>query len=285
MRTIAVALCVAGAVSLAAQSQDSFEVATVKRNNSGARNSMLRLLPGGRVSATNFPVRQLIIYAYQLAPSQVLGGPGWINTDGFDIVAKVDGNPQPVEPGKGQFDPMQIAMRNLLADRFKLKFHREMREMDIYVLVMARPGGAPGPNLRQSPQDCAAQAAAARGRSGPPPAPAPPPALGTPYCGIFGGPGRLRFGGLSATMMAQAFNPLAGRIVVDRTGLTGSWDFELTFAVQGRGGPGGPDAPVADPNLPDFFTAVQEQLGLKLESTKGPVEVVVIDNVERPTED
>ena len=174
---------------------------------------------------------------------------------------------------------MQTAMRNLLADRFKLKTHREMREMDIYALVMAKPGGV-GPKLMQSVKDCAAQAAEARGRSTPPPAPGPAPALGTAYCGIASGNGRIRFGGLNAAMIAQAFNPFAGRIVVDRTGLAGSWDFELTFAARGRGA----DAP-ADPDVPDFFTAVQEQLGLKLEATKGPVEVIVIDSVERPTED
>jgi uncharacterized protein (TIGR03435 family) len=95
------------------------------------------------------------------------------------------------------------------------------------------------------------------------------------------GPGRIRFGGLPASMLPQAFGQ-SGRMVVDRTGLTGSWDFDLTFAVEGRGGP---DTPAADSNAPSFFTAIQEQLGLKLESTKGPVQVLVIDSVERPTED
>jgi uncharacterized protein (TIGR03435 family) len=270
------------AILINAQDQ-GFEVASVKRNTAAPGNSILRMLPGGRVNAVNFPVRQMIIYAWRLAGFQVAGGPSWINTDGYDVVAKVDGNPAPAEPGKGQTDPMQRAMQNLLAERFKLKFHREMREMDIYALVLAKPGGAPGPKLIQSPQDCAAQAAAARGRSGPPPAPGPPPALGTAYCGIFGGPGRIRFGGLNSTMLARALNPYAGRMVVDRTGLSGSWDFELKFAAQGRGP--GPDAPAPDPDAPDFFTAIQEQLGLKLESTKGPVEVLVIDSVERPTED
>jgi uncharacterized protein (TIGR03435 family) len=165
-----------------------------------------------------------------------------------------------------------------------LKAHRETREMDIYALVMAKPGGMPGPNLNLSTADCAAQAAAAR-RGGPPPGPPGPPVPGEPFCGIFGGPGRLRFGGLPASQMAQAFSGQSGRMVVDRTGLPGSWDFELSFAVEGRGGPGGPDAPAADPNAPSFFTAIQEQLGLKLESTKGPVEVLVIDAIEKPVDD
>ena len=268
------------AIPLLAAQDQSFEVASVKRNMSGDRNSLLRVLPGGRLSATNFSVRSLINFAWQLPPFQVVGGPAWANSDGYDIVAKLDGNPDIVEPGKGLPDPRQIAVRNLLADRFKLKTHLEMRELDIYALVMAKPGGAPGPKLIQSPQDCATQAAAARGQF-PPQAPGPPPELGKAYCGIAGSNGRIRFGGLNSAMMAQAFNGPTQRMVVDRTGLAGSWDFDLRFVPRNRG----VDAPPADPDLPDFFTAVQEQLGLKLESTKGPVEVLVIDSVERPTED
>src|SRR4029077_11626890 len=144
-------------------------------------------------------------------------------TDRYDIVAKVEGNPAQALPTAGQPDPMMLALRNLLADRFKLKVHRETREMDIYALVMARPGGGPGPSLKQTTQDCAAMAANAR-RGGPPPA---PPAGGMPLCGIQMGPGRIRFGGLPASMLPRAFGQ-SGRMVVDRTGLTGSWDFDLT---------------------------------------------------------
>jgi uncharacterized protein (TIGR03435 family) len=278
----------AGAIAVAQQpTPTTFEVATVKANKSGDTNGMLRRLPGGRMTATNMPLRQTIMYAYQLAQYQLVGGPGWLQTDRFDIVAKIEGDPAPVAPGAG-LDPMQLATQALLADRFKLKVHLETREMDIYALVMAKPGASLGPNLKPTTQDCAAQAAAAR-RGGPPPAPPGPPgsgpAPGTPFCGIFGGPGRMRFGGLPASLMVQAFSGQSGRMVVDRTGLTGAWDFELNFAVEGRGGPPGADAPGPDPNAPSFFTAIQEQLGLKLESTKGPVNVLVIDSVEKPTDD
>jgi uncharacterized protein (TIGR03435 family) len=284
IRNLIVGLCVTGAVSIAVAQQDpTFEVATVKRNTSAPGNSLLRRMPGGRLTATNMPVRLMITFAYQLAQYQLVGGPSWITGDGYDIVAKMEGDPAPVAPGTGT-DPMQLALRGLLAERFKLKVHRETREMDIFALVMAKPGGAPGPSLKLSTADCAAQAAAAR-RGGPPPGPPGPPAPGAPFCGIFGGPGRLRFGGLPASQMAQAFSGQSGRMVVDRTGLPGSWDFELNFAPEGRGGPGGPDAPAADPNAPSFFTAIQEQLGLKLEPTKGPVEVLVIDSIEHPTDD
>jgi uncharacterized protein (TIGR03435 family) len=287
MRKAILGCCLLGAVAVVAAQQPptTFEVATVKANKAGDTNGMLRRLPGGRMTATNMPLRQMITYAYQLAQYQLVGGPGWITTDRFDIVAKMDGDPAPVAPGAG-LDPMQRAMQALLEDRFKLKVRRETREMDIYALVMAKPGGGPGPNLKPSIADCAAPAAAAR-RGGPPPAPPGPPGTLPPpgqFCGIFGGPGRLRFGGLAASQMVQAFSGQSGRMVVDRTGLTGSWDFELTFAPEQRGGgPGVGDAPASD--APSFFTAIQEQLGLKLESTKGPVDVLVIDSAEKPTED
>jgi len=280
LRVFVVSLFAAAAIPLIAAQDQSFEVASVKRNDSGQNGGMMRMLPGGRMNAVNFPVRQMIIYGWQLSAPQIIGGPAWINTDGYDVIAKIDGNAKPVAPGTGQVDPLQMAMRNLLADRFKMKSHLEMREMDVYALVLARPGGH-GPKLIQSPQDCAAQAAAARGA--PPPPPGPLPELGKPYCGIASGGGRIRFGGLNSTMIAQSFNPWAGRIVVDRTGLEGSWDFELRFTPPQRGA--GPDAGAAGSDLPDFFTAVQEQLGLKLEASKAPIQVLVIDSIERPTED
>jgi uncharacterized protein (TIGR03435 family) len=263
----------------AQQAETSFEVASIKVNKSGGGNGMLRMLPGGRVSAQNFPVRFLITYAYQLANFQVVGGPSWLMTDGYDVVAKVEGNPAPVVPGTGQVDPQQLAMRNLLTDRFKLTFHRESREMDVFALVMAKPGGAPGPKLTRAKFDCAAAVAELQ-RTGK--APSPPAAIDGPVCSIMGGPGRFQFGGLNSAVIAQTLGQLSGRYVVDRTGLSGAWDFDLTFAIEGRGGP---DQPAADPNAPSLFTAIQEQLGLKLEPTKAPVDVLVIDRIERPTED
>ncbi|HZM59513.1 MAG TPA: TIGR03435 family protein [Vicinamibacterales bacterium] len=284
MRQLMLTLCFAGAVAIVVPAQEkdaTFEVASVKPNKSGDTNGMLRMLPGGRVSASNMPVRPIITFAYQLAQYQLVGGPGWLTTDRYDLIAKLEGDPGPVFAPSGTApNPMQLALRNLLEDRFKLKVHRETREMDIYALVMAKPGGGPGPNLKPTTQDCAAAAAAAQ-RGAPPPSSA---ATGVPFCGIQGGPGRIRFGGLPASALAQAFSGPAGRMVVERTGLSGAWDFELNYAAEGRGAPGGADAAPADPNAPSLFTAIQEQLGLKLESTKGPVEVLVIDSVERPTE-
>jgi uncharacterized protein (TIGR03435 family) len=286
MRTLLLTLLLAGAVAIVAPAQEkdaAFEVASVKANKSGDSNGNLRLQPGGRVNAVNMPVRPIITFAYQLAQYQLIGGPGWLATDRYDLVAKMEGDVDPatIIPGANTPSPMQLALRSLLEERFKLRAHRETRDMDIYALVMAKPGGAPGPGLKPTTQDCAAAAAAAR-RGGPPPTGKP----GEPFCGIQGGPGRLKFGGLPASAFAQAFSGQAGRMVIERTGLTGGWDFELVYAVEGRGGPGGgADAAPVDPNAPSFFTAIQEQLGLRLEPTKGPVEVLVIDSIEKPVED
>ena len=283
MRTLSLALLMAAAIAAVAPAQEkdaNFEVASVKANKSGDGNGNLRGQGSDRVVATNMPVRPMITFAYQVAGYQLIGGPGWLTTDRYDINAKLETVPtsvQPFIPGSTTPNPMQLALRHLLEDRFKLRMHRETRELDIYALVMARPGGGPGPGLKPTTQDCVAAAAAAQ--KGQPQVPFGAP--GQPFCGISGSPGRVKFGGLPASSFATAFAGPAGRMVVDRTGMTGSWDFELTFAPENRG----PDAPPADPNAPSFFTAIQEQLGLKLESTKGPVEVLVIDGVEKATED
>jgi uncharacterized protein (TIGR03435 family) len=278
MRKLLIAVCATFAVIVVGRAQDKdakFEVATVKANKSGESNGGLQRQPGGRLTATNMPLRPMIMYAFQIAGYQLVGGPGWIDGARYDIVAKMEGNPPPVAPGAGT-DPMQVALQNLLAERFKLKVHRESREMDIYALVMLKPG-TPGSELKPTTQDCAAAAAAAqRG--------APLTGPNAPFCGIQLGPGRLKFGGLPTASFTQAFSGPAGRMVVDRTGLIGSWDFELTFAPQQRGqAPGGNTA--NDSDLPSFFTAMQEQLGLKLEPTKGPVAVVVIESIEMPIDD
>ena len=277
MRKLMLAMCLAAAaVTAAAQDNDQkFEVATVMENKSGESNGGLQRQPGGRMTATNMPLKPMITYAFQIAGYQLVGGPAWMDSARYDLVAKMDGNPAPVMPGAG-IDPMQLALQTLLADRFKLKTHRETRDMDIYALVMLKPG-TPGPNLKPTTQDCAAAAAAAqRG--------AAPTGPNAPFCGARIGPGTMKFGGLPASTIARTLATLSGRMVVDRTGLTGNWDFDLNFAPEQRGqGPGANAA--TDSDLPSYFTAIQEQLGLKLEATKGAVEVVVIDGIERPIDD
>jgi uncharacterized protein (TIGR03435 family) len=285
MRKLILVACLAGAVAIVAGAQDiappAFEVATIKLNKSGDQRQFIQRAPGNRINVTNVPTRQLITFAYQLAQFQLVGGPSWLSADRFDIVAKLEGDPVFTPPGSGP-DPIQLAMRTLLADRFKLKTHPEMREMDIYALVLAKRGGGPGPGLKPSTTDCAAMMNARR--NGPPPG--PPPASGPAPCSIIGSPGMIRFGGFPLSQITTMLGAMTGRMVVDRTGLTGNWEFVLTFAAEQRGQPPpGVNVPAADPDAPSLFTALQEQLGLKLESTKGPVDLVVIDGVEHPTED
>jgi uncharacterized protein (TIGR03435 family) len=233
---------------------------------------------------TNYPLRGLIQFAYQLQGFQVDGGPGWISSDRFDIVAKAEGDPPPVPPG-GPPDEMMLMLRTLLAERFKLAMHKETRELPVYALVIARADGKLGPRLHQSSTDC--QSLLTPRPGGPPPV-APAPGA-RPLCGLRGGPASLTAGGFPLSQLASALSQRLQRVVVDRTGLTGNFDFDLTFAPdqipKELQGPDAPPSPPIDPNAPSIFTALQEQLGLKLDSQKGPVEVSVIDRVERPTED
>jgi len=239
-------------------------------------------MPGGRVTATNMPVRRLVEFIYQLQPFQVVEGPGWLATERVDLVAKLEGAPAFQAPGSPT-DPYVLALRALIVDRFKLKTHREMREQDIYALVMAKQGGAPGPALKTSADDCETlMARVSRGELPMPPQRGPNE---IPLCGARGRPDSLMAGGVSMTEFASFLAGRTGRMVVDRSGLTGRWDFTLTFAVDRSLLPPGADAPPPDPDAPSLFTAIQEQLGLKLESTKAPVDVLVIDSVEHSTDD
>jgi uncharacterized protein (TIGR03435 family) len=258
-----------------------FEAASIKPNDGKTPGIGIRRQPGGRFNTTNTPVKLLITFAYQIQDFQLIGGPGWMNSDRFDIVAKMDGDPPPIIPGSGA-DHMMLAMRTLLADRFKLVVHHETRQLDIYALTKAKADGTLGPALKPASGDCSPAAFAAR-RGGPPPPGGPPPTV----CGMQQGPGRIRFGGFPLSLFATGISNRVGRAVVDRTGLTGNWDFELTYAAESSPGalPPGAPPPPPDPDAPDLFTAVREQLGLKLDSTKGPVDVLVIDSLDRPTPD
>jgi uncharacterized protein (TIGR03435 family) len=260
-------------VALATQSAPSpaaFEVATLKQNKSGERGGGVRRQPGGRVTVTNMAARQLIV-SYGLVPFQLSGGPSWLDNDKFDIVAKMEGNPEWTGPGSGTADPFRVAMQTLLADRFKLKLHKESREMDVYALVMVKPG-TPGPALKPSTTDCMALAEQLRQGKQPQSLPAdaqgakagPPPATGPVPCSIMGSPGMIRFDGFPMPQVAGMLVGQAGRIVIDRTGLTGNWQFVMTFSQErSQGLPPGPEADkiaeaAANPNAPSFFTALTE---------------------------
>jgi uncharacterized protein (TIGR03435 family) len=263
------AVVLLGAASLLAQSY-TFEVASVKRANpDNPPGQGLSRAPGGRFNAVNAPLRFLILYAYQLQAYQLIGAPDWIATERFDIVAKMEGDPPSIVTTGP--DPMRLATRTLLADRFGLVVRSETRELDIYALTIAKSAAQLGRALKPSPEDCSVIAARAKAAAPAPSADGTPPFI----CGQSLAPGRIRFGGYPLSLFANGLSQIVGRAVVDRTGLTGNWAFELTYAAE----------PSPDSDAPSLFTAIQEQLGLKLEPTTGPVDVLVVDRVQRPTPD
>lgn len=272
-------LLVAAALLLSAQ---TFDVASVKLNKDGGPVAGLRRIPGGRFEATNIQLSALIAFAYQLQPYELQGGPSWLDSDRWDIIARMAGDPPPVAPG--EIDPMMIAMRALLAERFKLAVHRDMKDTDVYLLVRNRADGRLGPGIKQSTTDCmAVQMATDAARRGGPPASNP----NTPdhmVCGMRVSVGRVQFGGRPLSTFTSVLTALTQRRIVDRTGLTGDWEFDISFALT-PSGPAGADTPAPDPNAASLFTVLQEALGLKLQSARIPMPVMVVDRVERPEQD
>jgi len=259
-----------------AQLRPAFQAASIKPyvQQGEPFNRSLRPMPGGRLTAHNAPVVMLVQNAYRLQAYQIVGGPDWTNSDGYDIEAKPDH-----EAGTAEVWQM---LQTLLADRFKLAVHRETRELPVWVLEPAKGGSRlPAPKDPNCSQD------GESGRS----------ASNLGPCGrimISMNPGALQMLGRSVKMPAfiEMLAAALGRPVLDRTDFKGAADIdlkftpdELTTGLPGGGGPRDPGgAPqLTDPGKPNIAAALEEQLGLKLEKTKGPVEVVVIDHVERPT--
>lgn len=243
--------------------EPAFEVASIKPSEPGSRNVQFMFAPGGRVVAKNINVRMLIQQAYGVRDFQISGGPSWIGSERYDIVAKMEEPEEGSKPAPPSPDGMKPLFRSLLADRFKLTIHRETKELPIYALVV----GKNGPKLTENPAG-----------NGPGRGPQSQMRMGR---GQFSAKQ-----GNMAALASQLSNAL-GRSVVDQTGLTGTYDFELTWTPDESQpqGPGGPDNPPPPSSSgPSIFTAVQEQLGLKLEAQKGPVEIIVIDHVEKATE-
>jgi uncharacterized protein (TIGR03435 family) len=264
------------AVSLSAQTtapsntpQQAFEVASIKANNSGAQSASFGAQPGGRIVVVNNSLRNIIRNVWNVQNYQIVGGPDWVNVDRWDITAKVPEG-VPTQP----LIVMQM-MRPLLADRFKLVVHNETREMPVYALVLARTDGKFGPQMKRSESNCAAIAEANRRGE-----PAPERSPDAPFCGTRSSPGAITTSGVLMADFARNLSNAAGRVTVDRTGLTGGFDLQLKFSPD----PLGPN--VGDPasDLPSLFAAIQEQLGLKLEAQRAPIEMLVIDSAQRATE-
>ena len=215
----------------------------------------------------------------------VLARPDWIASTRYDITAQFSGEMPVTEPGT--VGPLQLMMQRVFAERFKLAVHTETREIPVYALTLARSDRTLGSKLKPAATDCEAvmNAMLKTARDGgPPPTAGPQLPDGRPACGMRFGPGnRLGAGGTSMAAFARSMSNQAGRIIVDKTGLTGGFDIELEFTADSSGAGGQPPA-AGDTNLPSLFTALEEQLGLKLVPERRPVEVLVIDRVERPTE-
>ena len=266
----------------------TFDVVSIKRNTSnalGSNGSSER--PDGGFTLLNIPISTLVARAYPPAvPIDMVGLPDWATPAGgdrYDVIARSSLS-RPATP-----DERAAMVRAMLADRFKLAAHMENRDQPVYDLVVMRSDGRLGPNLKPSEVDCAARAAAdraaadaARAAGTPPPRPQIPDFNGPPPPCSFRMMGDRMDGGATMEMLARLLRPAAGRLIVDKTGLKGTYSVSLTFdRMAGSRGP--QTAPSADA-APSVFTAVQEQLGLKLESSRASRETLVIDRLERPTE-
>jgi len=263
----------------------SFEVASIKPNKPDSSGE-LRIAIGfqpGRFITTGATVKQLIALAYNVRDMQISGGPSWTDSERYDIDAKEeDADVAALEklPPDQRVEQHRLMVQGLLADRFKLKLRHESKESSVYALVIAKDG----PKLQESkPGDTYPN-----GIKGPDGRPAGRPQM------MHMGPGELTGQGLPLESLARLLSQHLGREVLDQTGLKGNYDFTLKWtpeqsppamAIGPEGGkPGTDNAPPPESSGPSIFTAIQEQLGLKLESTKGPVEILVIDHIERPSE-
>jgi uncharacterized protein (TIGR03435 family) len=273
---LAIVVIVAVAMPLLSQGtgadKPTFEVASIKPNNSGDNRVMFRA-NGGRFVVAGATVSMLIQQAYRVRDFQLSGGPGWIGSDRFDIEAKPE-NIADMTP-----DRMPLLLQSLLVERFQLKTHKETKELPIYELVAAKDG----PKLKSVPEP-------PRPVPGTPPGPPPAPGGPMPPGAFRIGRGEMVGSAIPIENFIQSLSSMLRRTVVNKTGLTGFFDVDLHWAPDpAETGPFGPVPGVqppapADPAGPSIFTALQEQLGLRLESSKGPVGVLVIDSIEKPSE-
>jgi uncharacterized protein (TIGR03435 family) len=252
----------AGAVVMKGQPAQEFEVASIKPSAPMAMGMMrvgVQMAPGGRLTTTGTSARFLIQQAYGVRDFQIVGGPAWLGSERYDITAKAAG---PATP-----DQVKQMIQALLADRFKFQFHRETKELPTFALVVAKGGS----KLKK----------AEVGDDG-----------GEKKGGMMRmGRGMLDSQGIAMSGLANQLAQILGRSVIDKTELQGSYDIKLQWTPEeGEGGMMAqaaqamhPEA-VPDASGPTLMMALQDQLGLKLEATKGPVEIITVDRIEKPSE-
>jgi uncharacterized protein (TIGR03435 family) len=244
-----VAALVATAAIVYAQTPLTFDVASVKAAAPGGRGGIVRQMPGNqRYLATNVPLRLIMTVAYSVTDRQISGGPSWVGTDPFDIDAKA------AKPASS--DDLHAMLAHLLEERFQLKLRHEKKEMPVYELVVDK-GGAKLPEHDAADLDH-------------------PP--------MAGAPGGLAGTNVTMNYFAFVLSRNLDRTVIDKTGLTAHYDVKLEFTREGLVKEGGGGAPPTVAEGPTIFTALREQLGLKLVPAKGPVDFLVIEHAEKPAE-
>ena len=248
----------AGMASSQTPARSRFEVASIRQSDPGAGGTQIGLSPGGTFNAKNVTLKALIQNAYDVRDFQISGGPGWLDSERYDIVAKGQNTGVSEDDIRTMTDQQRNALkenlvsrvRALLEERFELKVHRETKEMPVYALVTAKTGakiqvhdGPPANSLSVRRDDAGRSAVTAQG--------------------------------VPVASLVKLLSNQVGRTVLDQTGLKGNYDFKMTFA---------PDLATTDSDGPSIFTALQEQLGLRLDAQKGLVEVLVIDSAQRASE-
>ena len=286
------AVLVFAAVAVVGQSAEkklTFDVVSIKPNNSGDTRRMIGNPPAGRFTTTNVPLRQIIVLAYGDVSTggpppnlEITGLPAWATTDGYDVQAQPEAGFQPTAAQK------QEMLQSMLEDRFKLKIRRETKDAPIYALVVGKDGVKMKRSEDQTPFNLNGPPPAGPGPGGPPP---PPPGGPMAMSGpiprgmIMMGIGQLRGGAQTMATFAGLLSGQAGRKVVDRTDVSGLYDIDLKWTPDQlpNGAPPLPGFEI-DPTGVGLFTAIQEQLGLRLVPETGKVDTFVVESVQRPTE-
>jgi uncharacterized protein (TIGR03435 family) len=257
------------ATALPAQAPQ-FDVVSIRRNDSGDLSSSFRIEPSGQLTVRNRTLLDTVRSAYDVQRDQIVRGrdlPDWFDSDRWDIVAK---------PPAGTTAPRQVLLmaQRLLADRFRLVARREQRDVPAFALTLAHEDGRVGPRLRTADGRCDAARAAAGGAT-----PAGTPSATGEYCGTRSGPSHLSTRGVPMSQIARHLAVYSGRVVVDRTALSGTFDVDLQWTSDAPGSSGS-----AAGDRGSFFTAVREQLGLALEPSRTSVDALVVERADRPLE-
>jgi bla regulator protein blaR1 len=245
--------------------QPAFEAAVFHLNNSGSNESSVQQRPGGQYVMVNGTIGTLLLNAFRPENREIVNAPAWVTSEHYDMTATANATTSA--------DDLRAMLRALLIERLKVSARLEPREQPVYFLTLTRADGRLGPQLERTSRDCAAVAAATR--AGLPIPKLDPPTNGGDPCGMRANGGEVLAGGITMDVFARNLGPRAGRVVFDRTGLEGYYDVTLKFSR---------DQDSTDPDAPSIFTALQEQLGLKLEPGRAPLQTLVIDHIEPPAE-